>query len=70
MRILKYIGAILLTLLALSQLSPIYSVITDLLQGSDEFANAYLSGKLSGHLFMVFLLLVVATKLYKSARMH
>lgn len=68
MKILKYIGAILLTLIAISELLPIYLIASGLLQGQAENESAYFIGKLVGHVFIAILVLAIASKLYKSTR--
>ena len=55
-------------LLGISQAMPIYLVASGLLQGQGGEDAAYFAGKLVGHIFVAVLVLVVAAKLFRSAR--
>ena len=68
MKVIKYIGAIIFLLLGVSQVVPIYLIASGLLQGQGGEGTAYFAGKLVGHIFAVVLSLVVASKLFGSAR--
>lgn len=70
MKSIKYIGAALLVILGISQLLPIYLVSSGLLQGQAGDDTAYFIGKLVGHVFVTVLVLLLATKLFKSAKKH
>ena len=68
MKIIKYIGAGILLLLAITQIMPIYLIAAELIQGQGGESTAFLMGKLTGHLFMTVLVLLLASKLIKDAR--
>ena len=68
MKSIKYIFAILLLLLALSQVIPIFSIASGLIEGEPQESSSYFIGKLIGHIFITVLILLVANKLIKSAR--
>ena len=67
MKLIKYIVAIMLLLLALSQVIPIFSIASGLIQGQLQENSSYFIGKLVGHIFVTVLILLVAKKLLKSA---
>ena len=55
-------------LVAVGEFLPIYLIASGLLQGQAENESAYFIGKLVGHVFIAILVLVIASKLFKSAR--
>jgi len=68
MKILKYVGAAIFLLLGLSQIIPIFGITAGLLQGQGGDDSTYFIGKLVGHIFVTVLVLLLASKLFKSAR--
>ena len=65
-KIIKFIGAGICLLLALSQIIPVYFIIAALIQGQDEVSTSYFIGKLIGHIFITAIVLIIASKLMKS----
>ena len=70
MKIIKYIGAALLVILGISQIMPIYLIFSGLLQGQGGEDTSYFIGKLAGHIFVTVLVLLLASKLFNSAKTH
>lgn len=70
MKIIKYIGAVVLAIMGISQEMPIYLISSGLLKGQAENDTAYFIGKLVGHIFVTVLVLLLASKLFNSARNH
>jgi len=66
MKKIKYLGAGICMLLALSQMVPIYLIASGLLQGQGQENTYYFIGKLLGHIFVTVIVLLIASKLIKS----
>jgi hypothetical protein len=66
MKKIKYLGAGICMLLALSQMVPIYLIASGLIQGQGAENTSYFIGKLLGHIFVTVLVLLIASKLIKS----
>jgi hypothetical protein len=66
MKIIKYLGAGICMLIALSQTVPIYLITSGLIKGQGEENTSYFVGKLIGHIFVTVLVILIASKLIKS----
>jgi len=64
--VIKYLSAGICLLIALSQMVPIYNISSGLILGQGEGSSAYYIGKLSGHILVVIIVLLIASKLIKS----
>ena len=65
---MKYIGLVICLLIALFQVAPIYNIVSALLQEQVVNSTAYYMGKLSGHIFLVIILLLYSFRLLKKIR--
>ncbi len=70
MKIIKYIGAVLLAIIGISETLPIYLISSGLIQGQAGEDTAYFIGKLAGHIVLAVLVVALASKLFSSARKH
>lgn len=68
MKVLKYIGSVILLIIGLNQTVPVYLTSLGLLEGQGGENFAYFIGKLLGHAFLMLLAFLIALKLFRSAR--
>ena len=68
MKILRYVGAAVLLVIALGETVPIYLISSGLLLGQAEESRVYFLGKLGAHLFFLILAIAIAIKLIQGAR--
>lgn len=62
---MKYIGLGILLLLALAQVNPIYLIASELIQDQAGTNSAFLMGKLTGHLFVIIIVILISLRLLK-----
>jgi len=62
---MKYIGLGILLLLALAQVNPIYLIASELIQDQAGTNSAFLVGKLTGHLFIIIIVILISLRLLK-----
>ena len=67
MKILKYVGAIVLLLVSLGETIPIYLISSGLLLGQGDESTYYFLGKLAAHLLIGILVILFSVKLFISA---
>ena len=62
---MKYIGLGILLLLALAQVNPIYLIASELIQDQAGINSELLMGKLTGHLFIIIIVILISLRLLK-----
>ena len=67
MKILKYVGAVVLLVVGLAETVPIYLISSGLLLGQGGESTMYFLGKLSAHVLFALIAAALATKLFQSA---
>ena len=68
MKLVKRLGATALLILGLSQVLPIYAISSGLLLGQGGESRPYFFGKLTAHILIASLLVLLAMRLFKNAR--
>ena len=62
---MKYIGLGILLLLVLAQVNPIYLIASELIQDQAGANSTFLVGKLTGHLFIIIIVILISLRLLK-----
>lgn len=62
---MKYIGLGILLLLVLAQVNPIYLIASELIQDQAGTNSTFLMGKLTGHLFIIIIVILISLRLLK-----